>query len=532
MSVSFSLKDLNRYEVDTFADVIYRNASLLPDGLAFIYEKEKVTFSEYNDTVNHLIKALQSMGAKKGDVLGVLSWNCLEYSYVIGAAMKGGFIVSPYNPRLTADDINYLLEYSTASFVFVGPEFVDTVKKLGTVTSKLKGMISFEKPSDGFIYIQELLKKYPAGEPEPVVTENDPVVILYTSGTTGRPKGAIYTHGRIINNSKINMSNLPINRDEKFVMALQLFHVAAMEHFQVFMYAGGCSIMLKSFDATLVMQTIQEEKANVLALVPTVLAAILALPNFDRYDKSSLKIIKYMGSPMPVALLKQGIDKFGFIFVQQYGLTESGPMVSTLFQQEHRVAYGTEEDQKILSSCGHAVLGVHIRIVDENSNDTKPGEVGELIVRSKAIMLGYFNKPKETSETIIDGWFHTRDLGYSDDKGYLYIVSRKQDMIITGGEHVFPREVEEVLYQHPAVLEAAVIGVPDQYWVERVHAVVTLKQGATCTPEEIMSFCKARISRFKAPKSCEITKDLPKSAAGKILKTELRKAYKEKSSNT
>jgi acyl-CoA synthetase (AMP-forming)/AMP-acid ligase II len=499
--------------------------------VAFIYGKERATFSEYNSRVNRLVHTLQAMGVKKGDVIGILSWNCLEYAYILGAAMKGGFIASPYNPRLKTSELNYLINYSDANTLFVGPELFDIVQQLRTKLVKVKNFISLEYVNPDMVYIADLIKANSAEEPDVQVKEEDPVTIIYTSGTTGLPKGALYTHGRISENAKINMACLPVKASDRNILALQLFHVAPMEFFQVFLFAGASSVMIKSSDPETIMQTIQNEKATVIALVPTVLAAIFALPDFEKFDRRSLTRISYLGSPMPVALLKQGIEKFGFVFCQQYGQSESGPLISCLPQEEHRAAYGSEEDQKVLRSCGRPVCGVHVRIVDENGNDLETGEIGEIIVQSKEIMQEYWQKPKETGETIVDGWLHTRDLGYFDEKGNIYIADRKQDMIITGGEHVFPREVEEILYQHPLILEASVIGVSDAYWVERIHAVVVLKKGAFCTPDEIIDFCKNRISRFKAPKSVEFVQTLPKSATGKILKTQLRKEYQEKTKN-
>ena len=442
--------------------------------------------------------------------------------------MKGGFIASPYNPRLQASELDYLINYSTANTLFVGTELFDMVKQIRAQLPKVKNFISLESSNPGMSYIADLIAANSAEEPDVQVKEEDPVTIIYTSGTTGLPKGALYTQGRITENAKINMACLPINASDRNILALQLFHVAPMEFFQVFLFAGASSIMVKSFDPVTIMQTIQDEKATVIALVPTALAAIFALPDFEKYDRSSLTRISYLGSPMPVALLKQGIERFGFVFCQQYGQSESGPLISSLPQEEHQAAYGTVEDQKVLSSCGRPVTGVHVRIVDDNGNDLELGQIGEIIVQNKEMMREYWQKPKETSETIVDGWLHTRDLGYFDEKGNLYIADRKQDMIITGGEHVFPREVEEILYQHPVILEAAVIGVPDVYWVERVHAVVVLKKGTVCTPDEIIDFCKQRMSHFKAPKSVEFIGALPKSATGKIMKTQLRKDYREK----
>lgn len=522
------LVELDKYEIGTFADVIYRHSLLIGDNPAFIYGKERCNFAEYNARVNSLVRAIQALGVKKGETIGILSWNCMDLAYLVGAAMKGGFIASPFNPRLSTSDLDYIINYSDTSTVFVGAEFADVVKEIRPQLTKVKNIVTLEKAVAGMPYIQDLIKANSSEEVNVKLTENDPMTIIYTSGTTGRPKGALYTQGRMVHNAYVNMAALPVGTTDKNILALQLFHIAAMEFFQVALFAGATSILLKSFDAKVVMQTVQEEKATMVALVPTALAAIFNLPDFDSYDHSSLQRIAYLGSPMPVALLKKGIEKFGLVFCQQYGQTESGPLISTLKQKEHQVAYGTPEEQKILGSCGRPIMGVHTRIVDENGKDCAPGEVGEILVKSKQIMQEYWHKPKETGETLVDGWLHTRDLAYFDEKGYMYIADRKQDMIITGGEHVFPREVEEVLYQHPMVLEAAVIGVPDAYWVERVHAIITLKEGSACTPEEMIEYCKARMSRFKAPKSVEFIKALPKNATGKILKTELRKMVKER----
>jgi len=232
-----------------------------------------------------------------------------------------------------------------------------------------------------------------------------------------------------------------------------------------------------------------------------------------------------VGSSMPVELLKKGLETWGPIFVEGYGQTESGPNIAALPREDHNVLNKPADHQEVLASCGRPDIGVHVRIVDDEGNDVEPGEVGEIIVQSKHNMVEYWRKPNDTRETIVDGWLHTGDMGRYDEKGYIYIVDRKKDMIISGGENIYPREVEEVLYQHPAVLEAAVIGIPDPYWVERVHAVVALKSGASVTAGELINFCKAKLASYKAPKSVEFVYSLPKNPAGKILKRELREKY-------
>lgn len=228
---------------------------------------------------------------------------------------------------------------------------------------------------------------------------------------------------------------------------------------------------------------------------------------------------------MPFEVLKKGMKVFGPIFAQGYGQSESGPAISHLSREDHNVLDRPKEEQKKLMSAGRPDIGVQVRIVDDEANDVEPGKVGEIIVQSKQTMVEYWHKPDDTQASIVNGWLYTGDMGYYDEKGYIYIVDRKKDMIISGGENVYPREVEELLYRHPAVLEAAVIGIPDPYWVEKVHAIVVLKEGASLTADELIAFCKEHIAGYKAPKSVEFVDSLPKNPAGKILKRELREKY-------
>jgi acyl-CoA synthetase (AMP-forming)/AMP-acid ligase II len=276
---------------------------------------------------------------------------------------------------------------------------------------------------------------------------------------------------------------------------------------------------------------IQDEKATDIHIVPTNLVKMLALPNVKKYDLSSLKRIWYAGSPMPVEVLKKGMDVLGPVFIQAYGQTESGPLVCTLTKRSHNVLDKPPKEQRVLASCGQPCPGIHMRIVDEEDQDVKMGDLGEIVIRSRSLMTEYWNDPGETQNTLIGGWLHTGDIGYYDELGNIYLVDRKKDMIVTGGENVYPREVEEVLYRHPAISEVAVIGLEDPYWVERVHAVIVLKRGMTAGDQEIIDFCKEHLARYKAPKSVDFVDELPKNPQGKILKRSIRNAYKQKVSS-
>ena len=527
MTKKFMLKELARYSVGTYADIVYRNALLYPEDPAFKCGSQSVTFSQFNARVNSLIHALQSLGVGKGEVIGVLSWNCQEYTDVYGAAMKGGFIASPFNARLQSEEIHYIMNYSEASTVFVGPELAQTLSDLRPHLPKVKNVISFKKPFPDMIFYDDLLADQSEAEPDVFVKEEDPVFLFYTSGTTGIPRGALYTHGRGMDDTRRFAIALNLEQGDLQIQIMPLFHVGGTKNLWGYFFVGATNVIMPqiSFDPQATLKAIQDERATDIHIVPTHLAAFLSLADIDRYDLSSLKRMFYAASPMPVELLRRGMEKWGSIFIQFYGATEDGPNVTMLSKRQHDVLDRPPEEQKALGSAGFPHIGVQVRIVDQNDEDVEPGHVGELIVRSKGVMQEWWRRPEETRETIVDGWVHTGDLGRYDEKGYIYIVDRKKDMIVSGGENIFPREIEEVLYRHPSVQEAAVFGIPDPYWVEKVHAVVVLKKGATLTEQELIDFCKETLARFKAPKSVEFADALPKSPAGKILKREMREKY-------
>ena len=524
MSDKLILKELCRYRRGTFADIVYRNALLHADEEAFICGPQRITFAQFNARVNSLIHALSLCGVKKGDGIGMLSWNCLEYTDFYGAAMKGGFIASPFNPRLHSEELEYLINYSEANTLFVGPELVTMVNDLRSKLPKVKHYISLQGSDPDMLSHNELISSHSADEPDVDLHGDDPYLIFYTSGTTGVPRGGLYTHSRKLDNTKIKALEMGAKPDDKHIMGLPFFHIGGDSHVWPFFLVGGSNVIMvqRSFDPVAILQTIQEEKATDLHVVPTQLNAILSCDDFNNYDVSSLNRIYYAASPMPVELLRRGLEVFGPVFSQGYGQTESGPQITSLPRKNHQVLDRPEEEQKVLSSCGQPSLGVHVRVVDDQNNDVEPGTVGEIIAQSESIMVEYWHRPEETRETLVDGWLHTGDLGYYDEKGFIYIVDRKKDMIVTGGENVYSRDVEEILYKHPGISEVAVIGIPDPVWVERVHAVVVLKENTTATEKEIIVFCKDHLASYKAPKSVEFVESLPKNPQGKILKKEIR----------
>jgi len=519
------LQELNRYKIGTCAEMIYRNALFYPDRETFIFGQTRRTFAEFNSRVNCLVNGLLSMGLKKGDVVGVLAWNSIEYLEVYGAAMKGGFIISPFNPRLNERELKYLVDYSTAKILFVGQELRDMAQKLTSAESCAVKCISLGFSDQLMISYDSLMTEFPESEPNVRTEENDPIFIVYTSGTTGVPRGAVYTHQRFIEDIKTYVMMTGIQPEDKFVMIMPLFHIGGAKIFWGYFYVGASHVLLKFFQPEETLRAVEEERATDLHIVPTHLSAFFSIPDFKKYDLTSLKRMLYAASPMPLQLLKQGIDTWGQIFIQEYGSTETGPSVCFLRIEDHKALGRSDEDEKTLMSCGRPNLGVHVRIVDAADEDVEPYEVGEIIVQGNT-MNEFWRKPLDTAEQLKNGWVYTGDLGHYDDRGYIYIVDRKKDMIISGGENVFPREIEEILYKHPSVKEAAVIGVPDDYWVERVHAVIALKEGSCATADELIAYCTKMVARYKAPKSIEFMDSLPKNPAGKILKKDLREKYR------
>jgi long-chain acyl-CoA synthetase len=520
------LRELSRYQLGTFADIIYRNAILYPDSEAFACGSERMSFKRFNERVNRLIHGLQALGIQKGDVIGIVSWNQLEYAEVFGAAMKGGFVLAHFSPRLKPGELVQLIDDAEPRALFVGAELVEAIDEIHSQLPKTEFLLVFDNAIGKMMAYGEMVESQSTEEPEPRVGEEDPLTIFYTSGTTGLPRGAIYTHRQKMENTRMKALDIGVGFGDRHLVVLPMFHIGGDSHIWPFFLVGGCNVIMPiSYALADALKIIAEEQITDVHIVPTQLVSLLNLPDIDQCDLGCLKRIWYAASPMPTEVLKRGLSVFGPIFMQGYGQTESGPDITVLSRENHRYSGESLEEQSVLASCGRPCIGVHVRIVDDDGHDVETGEIGEIIVKSKRIMTEYYHRPNETRETIRDGWLYTGDLGYYDERGFIYIKDRRHYMIISGGENVYPAEVENVLYRHPAVREAAVIGVPDPYWVERVHALVVLKENAQATEEDIVNFCRDCIAHYKAPKSVEFVESLPKSPQGKILKKEIRARY-------
>ena len=338
------------------------------------------------------------------------------------------------------------------------------------------------------------------------------------------------THRHLLSTAVTGIVENRVGYGERVLLLTPMHHVAFEDNLgRCFFLPNTAVVYDRPFDPGRVIQTLERERISSCLMVPTMISALVHHPDIEKADLSRLKRLYYVGSPMPLELLRKSmsvLEKFGTGFCQQYGQTESGPL-STILPPEDHVADGPPEKVRRLASAGRPVLDYEVRIVGPEGEDLPPGEVGEIALRSVAIMKGYWEMEEKTAQTLRDGWLHTGDLGTFDEDGYVYLIDRKNDMIISGGENVYPREVEEALYQHPAVREATVVGVPDDYWGETVKAVVALHKGETLSEEELREFCKGRLASYKRPKSIEIWEDLPKNATGKLLRRKVRERYWE-----
>lgn len=523
MGFSQCLSERKRIKMRTLGEIFTRNAKLYPNK-GIIFEERKLTYLELNLRVNRLINAMAAKGIGKGDRVAILSKNRLEYMEVYGLAEKGGIILVPLNWRLVARELKYMLADSGVKAMIVAPEYITTINSIRQELPDIKVYVSLESSVPGYELYEDVLAQGSPDEPAVEIDPDDVSYIIYSSGTTGLPKGIMLTHGGQLNSAVNQLAEMRSGERSVHLAMMPLFHSGGKSSTLSHFYRGCTIVFMPEFDARKVLETIQREKVSVTQMVPSMVAFLLDHPDFAKYNISSLQTIFYVGSPMPLGLLKRGIQAFGPIFCQGYGLSESGPLSTFLSKEDHV----TEGDPKVierLKSCGKPALACDVRVVAENGKEVKPGEVGEILVKNQTLMKGYWNQPEKTASSLRNGWLYTGDMATVDNDGYIYIVDRKADLIISGGENIYPREIEEVLYTHPAVLEAAVIGVPDEKWGESVKAFISLKQGTTATEIEIIDFCKQYLASYKKPKLVEFLSELPKNPSGKIVKTVLRDKY-------
>ncbi len=507
-------------------DIARMNGNRFSKKIANIDEKNRFTFGETNRRVNRIINALRSRGMKKGDRVAALLYNCNEYLELYFACSKSGIILVPINYRLLPNELTYILNDSEPKVLILDHDFIETVNGIRDQLNFIKDFIVVgDQPAgNDFESFDRVIRGLPDDEPAAEVSDNDIAFIMYTSGTTGYPKGVMVTQKNLMAALFNQFTEVCPSPDEIFFNLPPVYHLAALLTYFVHFYKGCTHIIIKRFDTQAVLEWSERERPTAIHLVPAMQNMIVNFPGVEQYDLSSIRVLFYGASAMPLAQLKQSMDLFKCNFLQFAGLTEVTGHLSALRPEDHMLE-GPPEKVKRLGSAGREGLGLEIRIVDERGNECPPGTPGEEIVRGDSVMAGYWKMPEETRQVIKDGWLYTGDICIKDEDGYIYYVDRSKDMINRGGENVYPREVEEVICAHPKVLEAAVIGIPDERLGEEVKAVIVPKNGNVINEDEVIDFCSKNLAGFKRPRTVDFVKELPKNPTGKILKRVLREPY-------
>ena len=506
--------------------LLTKAARTYPERLAIAYGDYELTYQQANQRINQLANALKGLRIKKGSNVAILLHNCPEFIETLFACFKAGFGTVPINFRLHPKECSFIIDNSEAVAVVLGEDFRDSLYALKEEMPRVRHYICTTEPWEGMLSYEVLIKGQSTNFVDIDVERDDLAWLFYTSGTTGSPKGAMLTHHNLLAmtmNFFADMTSL--GPEDAILHAAPLSHGSGLYSLPN-VAKGAANIILKSksFDPKLVFESIQRRKVTNMFMAPAMIKRLITSPEIDNYDLSSLKCIHYGGAPIYAEDLKASVKKLGATFVQLFGQAES-PMTITYLRKEEHLLEGTEEQMKRLTSAGIPRTDLEVKIFDENDQEFPPGKMGEIVVRGEVVMKGYWRNPKATAETLRKGWLHTGDLGIMDDKGYVYILDRAKDMIISGGENIYSRDIEDVILLHPAVHEVAVIGVPDETWGEAVKAIVSLKKGQTATEEEITNFCKGHLASYKKPKSVEFIDEIPKNPYGKVLKRDLREKY-------
>jgi acyl-CoA synthetase (AMP-forming)/AMP-acid ligase II len=500
-------------------DGLEKNARNSSDKTAIIFKDKEYSYREYNEQVNRIANALISYGVNRGDKIALMMKNSDLFCFVYYGILKAGGVAVPVNFRLTTKEASYILDDSDSVIVFADEDLAEIVQRAAEGNEKLQlQIIAGTVINENQLLLSEFESSL-TDNPEIGVLESDDAEILYTSGTTGQPKGVVLDHHRVLHVAFGMMINFKMGPEDQLLHLAPLFHCAQLNLFLVTGTILGCTnVVRQEFNPVQTLKDIDQYKISLFFGVPTMYNFLLQVPHREQYDLSSVKRCGYGAAPMPVALLQQAMELFSTDqFFNMCGQTEGGPGGVQLPPEDHKHKLG---------ASGKASYWVDARVVNEFGEDVKPGEVGEFIVRCESVMKEYYKKPEETAKVLKNGWLYTGDLAKIDEDGYLTLVDRKKDMIISGGENVYSTEVEHILYKYPDILEAAVIGVPHELWGETVAAVIVPKEGKQINHEELQQFCRQELAGYKIPRVFYEMDQLPRNTSGKILKYQLRERYK------
>lgn len=500
-------------EIRSLRDVLFANPRIASEHKAVMFEGRWQSFGRLQARVGAVGAALRREGVGPGDRVAVLLYNSPEFIESYFAITGLGAIFVPLNWRLHASEHVALLADAEPKLLIAAKAYEPSFVRLRAEVSTLTRIVVVGEPGDGPDVYEAWIA--PGGVMPEVsgLDDNTEAAILYTSGTTSRPKGVTLTHGNYIADFSNVASAVCPDQNGVNLQVSPLYHAACIHTFLHLAYGGG-TILIEKFEAGEALRLIEQERATYLFAAPTALYQMMDHPEFAWRDRSSLKAISYGAAGISKARLEDAAKAFGPILLHAYGMTETTSHASLLRSADHAIALG---------SIGKGLGQSEIRVVNESGVDCRPGEIGEIVIRGPNVMKGYWRRPDVTAEAIRGGWLHSGDLARRDEKGFVYVVDRKKDMVISGGANIYPREIEDVISVYPAVAESAVYGVPDEHWGEALAAAVVLRPGMSAEAQDIIEFCRGRIGGYKVPKRVQIVAELPKNASGKILKTELRK---------
>jgi acyl-CoA synthetase (AMP-forming)/AMP-acid ligase II len=503
---------------------LHKSLRECPDAPGYADAELRLSHREFVDRVARLAAALRAHGVQPGDRVAMLAANSVRYVESLFASWWLGAVVAPVNTRWSAAEMAYGFEDCGAEVLIVDSRFAGSLDALGPVRAQLRTVIHAEKSPapGGMLGYEDLLREH-----APIADASEGgdqlAAILYTGGTTGRSKGVMLSHRALATNALATLASDARGPQPVLLHSAPMFHIGGIGLTLQGATRLARQFLLPAFEPKLALDTIERERISEIFLVPTMIKMLIEHPGFSSRDTSSLRTLIYGAAPISPTLLSQAMQALPQAgFIQVYGQTESGPILAQLDGWMHRPESGMDDK---LPSAGRPVATAELRIVDHDGRDCAPGEVGQICARGPTLMSGYWNKPEQTAEALRDGWLYTGDGGYLDADGYLFVVDRFKDMIISGGENVFSTEVENALLQHAAVSQCAVIGVPDDKWGERVHAVVVLRDGHNADADTLIAHCKTLIAGYKCPRSIEFRDQLPTSAAGKLLKYQLREVH-------
>lgn len=496
-----------------------------PDADFAVQGDRCVSYRQAVEETNRLANALASAGLQIGDRVVVLSKNSIELAMLYYAASKAGVVPVPLNYRMAPPEWAFIINDAQAKMLIASSEYVGAVDGMRGELGTVKRFVAVGADgAEGWDDFRRWSADHPTTAPDRAISEEHDVYQMYTSGTTGHPKGAVLTHRAVTANLAQVSFVFSAGQGQRTLIVAPLYHAAAAVSAFSCVYWGGCLYIHEEFNPVEVVRTLSEERIAVVTLVPAMIqACLLYVPDIAERSFDDLQLMIYGASPIAEETLQGAVKIFKCDFAQGYGMTETTAVLTFLLPADHRRALA--EKPELLLSAGRPIIGTELRTVDEEDNPLPSGAIGEIIGRGPQLMRGYWNLPDESAEALRGGWMHTGDAGIIDDEGYVYIQDRVKDMIVSGGENIYPRVVEEVLFKQPSIADAAVIGVPDEQWGETVKAIVVLREGAAATEEEIIEFCRDKLGGYERPRSVDFVDALPRNPTGKVLKRELREPY-------